>query len=195
VDDPKYTNHLLRIVFIMKPSAADFIELFMQPVVIHGIETNLITAALTVSLATLAFGIFLAMIIKTKRAPIALDPERWQAFKLIEIEKVSHDVRRYRFALPSKKHVLGLPIGQHVSLKFTDSEGKDVQRSYTPVSSNDDVGFVDFVIKVYFKNVHPRFPDGKCICTSVFFAFRPSLIGLSMNLMCRWKDESAHGNS
>lgn len=35
-----------------------------------------------------------------------------------------------------------------------------VIRSYTPVSSDDDYGYVDLVVKVYFKNVHPRFPDG-----------------------------------
>ena len=29
-----------------------------------------------------------------------------------------------------------------------------------PRSSDKDVGFVDFVVKVYFKGVHPRFPDG-----------------------------------
>ena len=32
--------------------------------------------------------------------------------------------------------------------------------SYTPTSSDHNVGIVDFVIKVYFKNVHPKFPDG-----------------------------------
>lgn len=90
----------------------------------------------------------------------ALDPEKWHPFKLIEIEKISHDVRRFRFALHSKNHVLGLPIGQHISFKYKDAEGKDVQRSYTPVSSNDEIGFVDFVIKVYFKNSNPRFPEG-----------------------------------
>ena len=33
-------------------------------------------------------------------------------------------------------------------------------RSYTPTSSDHDVGYVDFVIKVYFKDVHPKFPEG-----------------------------------
>lgn len=33
-------------------------------------------------------------------------------------------------------------------------------RPYTPVSSDDDQGFVEFIIKVYFRNVHPNFPDG-----------------------------------
>ena len=33
-------------------------------------------------------------------------------------------------------------------------------RAYTPTSGDDEVGFFDLVIKVYFKNVHPKFPDG-----------------------------------
>ena len=115
------------------------------------------------AIATIALGLILiaGLMATFNSKKIALDPERWQAFKLIEKENISHDVRRFRFALPSKKHVLGLPIGQHISLKYVDNEGKEVQRSYTPVSSDDDKGFVDFVIKVYFKNVHPRFPDGE----------------------------------
>ena len=41
-------------------------------------------------------------------------------------------------------------MGQHVSLIFNDEEddGKQIIRSYTPVSSEDDIGFVDLVIKV-----------------------------------------------
>ncbi|EPY28135.1 cytochrome-b5 reductase [Angomonas deanei] len=35
-----------------------------------------------------------------------------------------------------------------------------VQHSYTPISSDEDKGHVDFLIKVYFKNVHPKFPHG-----------------------------------
>ena len=94
------------------------------------------------------------------KKPIAMDPEKWQSFQLIEIENISHDVKRFRFVLQSPDHVLGLPIGQHISLKYTDSNGKDVQRSYTPTSSDDDIGVVDFVIKVYYKDTNPRFPDG-----------------------------------
>lgn len=106
--------------------------------------------------------VFVTIIFLTfkKSKKIALNPEEWTNFKLIEKKTVSHDVRLFRFALQSDKHVLGLPIGQHISLKFTDKDGKLVQRSYTPVSSDDDVGYVDFVIKVYFANVHPKFPDG-----------------------------------
>ena len=96
---------------------------------------------------------------KFKNHSVAFSPEEWRKFPLVEREEISHDVRRFRFALPSKEHIIGLPIGQHISFKFV-SEGKEVIRSYTPTTSNDEAGYVDFVIKVYFKNVHPKFPDG-----------------------------------
>ena len=57
-------------------------------------------------------------------------------------------MRRFRFALPSKDMVLGLPVGAHISFKATDEEGKLVMRPYTPVSDDTLRGFVDFVIKV-----------------------------------------------
>ncbi|EEC83710.1 hypothetical protein OsI_29538 [Oryza sativa Indica Group] len=33
-------------------------------------------------------------------------------------------------------------------------------RAYTPTSMVDEVGHFDLLIKVYFKNEHPKFPDG-----------------------------------
>lgn len=79
---------------------------------------------------------------------------------LIEKVELSHDTRRFRFALPSNEHVLGLPIGQHVNLTF-QLNGEPVVRAYTPVSSDEtDRGHVDLVVKVYKRNVHPKFPEG-----------------------------------
>ena len=79
---------------------------------------------------------------------------------LVEKEHLSHDTRRFRFALPSKDHVLGLPVGQHITLRYKQPDGKVVMRSYTPVTSDDTLGYVDLVVKIYFKNVHPKFPQG-----------------------------------
>lgn len=87
------------------------------------------------------------------------DPNEKYQLPLIEKHELSHDTFRYRFGLPSDKHVLGLPIGQHVHLIATIA-GELVLRAYTPVSSDDDRGYVDLVIKVYKRNTHPRFPDG-----------------------------------
>lgn len=89
----------------------------------------------------------------------ALDPEVWKSFPLIEIEQISHDVKKFRFELPTPNHIVGLPIGQHISLKFVDKVGNEVQRSYTPTSSDDEAGFVDFVVKIY-PILLPKFPNG-----------------------------------
>lgn len=124
-----------------------------------------------IALALAAFAILFSLLLpsdgeKKKSNPVALDPEEWRAFPLTDIQVISHDVKRFRFSLPSTNHRLGLPIGQHISLKYTDTDGKEVQRSYTPTSSDDDLGFVDFVVKVY-KPLLPRFPDGKYFTRSL----------------------------
>lgn len=146
-------------------------EQYQSHLLLYGSEANLWTVSISIVLGTL---IFLVVVFQmdlfptydsSKAVNVALNPEEWQEFKLIEKEDISHDVRRFRFELPSANHIIGLPIGQHISLKYVDNEGKDIIRSYTPVSSDDDKGIVDFIIKVYFRDSNPRFPDGKYLTT------------------------------
>src|SRR5580693_5649253 len=54
---------------------------------------------------------------------------------------------RYRFALPRPTDILGLPIGQHIQIS-AEISGKEIMRSYTPTSSDDDLGHFDLMIKV-----------------------------------------------
>ncbi|CAI8054619.1 NADH-cytochrome b5 reductase 2, partial [Geodia barretti] len=72
---------------------------------------------------------------------------------------ISHGTRRFTFELPSPQHVLGLPVGNHMYLSAT-IDGKLVSRPYTPVTSDDEQGYFQLIIKVYFANVHPKFPEG-----------------------------------
>lgn len=58
----------------------------------------------------------------------------------------------YRFNLPNVRDILGLPIGQHMSVAATltvDGQPKEVVRSYTPISSDEDHGYFDLLIKSY----------------------------------------------
>ncbi|NXX87625.1 NB5R2 reductase, partial [Centropus bengalensis] len=73
--------------------------------------------------------------------------------------EISHDTKKFRFELPSPDHILGLPVGQHVYLS-AKIDGNLVIRAYTPVSSDEIKGYVDLIIKVYHKNVNPKFPEG-----------------------------------
>ncbi|XP_029018811.1 NADH-cytochrome b5 reductase 3 [Betta splendens] len=103
--------------------------------------------------------IFRLFFSKRKPAITLQDPSVKYALRLIDKQIVSHDTRRFRFALPSAAHVLGLPIGQHIYLSAR-IDGNLVVRPYTPVSSDDDKGYVDLVVKIYFKGVNPKFPEG-----------------------------------
>lgn len=75
---------------------------------------------------------------------------------LKEKEVISHDTRRFRFSLPTPDHVLGLQTGQHVLLT-ANINGEVIIRAYTPVTSDDDHGFVDLVVKVGFYLDHERY--------------------------------------
>lgn len=84
----------------------------------------------------------------------ALDPRRKVALPLMSKTVLSANTRLFRFALASPTTVLGLPVGKHIFLYGTPphagSKGKrEVMRAYTPISCDDDVGYVDFGIKVY----------------------------------------------
>ncbi|CAG8670692.1 34491_t:CDS:2, partial [Racocetra persica] len=98
------------------------------------------------ALVSIAFGIKHLFVNKSKDA--ALNPEQWKQFPLVKKITISHNVALYRFGLPNPDDILGLPIGQHISVQ-AEIGGKPVQRSYTPTSSDDDIGHFDLVIKTY----------------------------------------------
>ncbi|XP_042324314.1 NADH-cytochrome b5 reductase 3-like isoform X2 [Sceloporus undulatus] len=114
-----------------------------------------------VAISPIYFVISLIMRLFSKPRPaITLEnPDVKYALRLIDKETISHDTRKFRFALPSPEHILGLPVGQHIYLTAR-IDGNLVIRPYTPVTSDDDKGYVDLVVKIYFKGVHPKFPDG-----------------------------------
>ncbi|XP_066327777.1 nitrate reductase [NADH] 3-like [Miscanthus floridulus] len=79
--------------------------------------------------------------------------------RLVAKTVLSREVRLFRFALPSSGQVLGLPVGKH-NFVCASIDGKLCMRAYTPTSSVDEVGHFDLLVKVYFKNENPKFPDG-----------------------------------
>jgi len=97
----------------------------------------------------------------------AIDPDgsflnpkgKFQKLPLVEKIHVSSDTRIFRFGLPYPTMKLGLPTGLHMFLKGK-WKGETVMRPYTPMTDDHTIGHVDFLIKVYFANTHPKFPDG-----------------------------------
>ncbi|CAI6063195.1 unnamed protein product [Clonostachys chloroleuca] len=82
-----------------------------------------------------------------------LKPDVFQEFELHQKTEISHNVAIYRFKLPNEGSILGLPIGQHISIgaMLTQPDGteKEVIRSYTPISGDHQPGYFDLLIKVY----------------------------------------------
>jgi cytochrome-b5 reductase len=79
-----------------------------------------------------------------------LIPDKFQEFPLIQKTATSHNVAIYRFGLPRPTDTLGLPIGQHISLAATPKGAEnEVVRSYTPISSDENKGYFDLMIKAY----------------------------------------------
>jgi len=87
-----------------------------------------------------------------------LKPDEFQEYPLGEKQVLSHNTAIYRFKLPTENSILGLPIGQHISLAATldvtnpktgVTAPAEVVRSYTPVSSDQESGYFDLLIKAY----------------------------------------------
>jgi len=70
-------------------------------------------------------------------------------FQLIGKENVSHNTRLFKIALQRPDTVLGLPVGKHLAVRFTDRNGEVCTRSYNPTSSDDEIGYMELVIKIY----------------------------------------------
>ena len=87
-------------------------------------------------------------IFKSASSRPPLDHNEFREFPLIQKTVLSHNSAVYRFGLPRPSDTLGLPIGQHLSVAAHIND-KEIVRSYTPTSSNDDKGYFDLLIKSY----------------------------------------------
>jgi len=76
----------------------------------------------------------------------------YQKFALRDKVELSDSVFRFVFDLPKSSSILGLPIGQHITIRGTVDD-HSVTRSYTPISNNRDLGRLELLIRIY--------PDGK----------------------------------
>lgn len=114
----------------------------------------IIVAACIIGVTAIAF-----RMLSGSRAAFLSSDTSFIPLRLVRKVQVSPDTRIFRFALETPEQILGLPVGQHLSLRATVGN-EVITRSYTPISSDDDKGFFELIIKVYFANVHPKFPAG-----------------------------------
>lgn len=124
--------------------------------------------ALLVLLVLFIVALMAKDVINGLRKPF-LDPERWQPLTLVDKKILTHNTRRFRFAMPHQDQMLGLPVGRHISIKGTKPDGTEVFRSYTPTSDGRQRGTVDFVIKVYPEGNMSKIMDALKIGQTLLF--------------------------
>jgi len=107
-----------------------------------------LSIALRVGLASIAVFLTALYFVKRSKKRTVLDPSQYREFQLAEKTPVSHNTAIYRFRLPNVDDSLGLPIGQHISVS-AEINGKSVQRSYTPITLDQDQGYFELMIKSY----------------------------------------------
>ncbi|KAF8539370.1 hypothetical protein BDD12DRAFT_737213, partial [Trichophaea hybrida] len=75
---------------------------------------------------------------------------KWVDLKLAKIEQISPNTKRLRFKLPSEDHVSGLKIASALLTKYKGpKDEKPTIRPYTPVSDENQRGYMDLIIKKY----------------------------------------------
>lgn len=98
--------------------------------------------------------VFVFQWIAKKKQNKVLENGVYKTFPLVTKTVLTKDTAIYRFGLPNANDVLGLPIGQHISIKASipteKGDERTVVRSYTPISSDQDsLGHFDLLVKSY----------------------------------------------
>lgn len=86
-------------------------------------------------------------------SPTFLEPRIWKKGILHSKSNVSWDTRVFTFKLEHDEQKLGLPTGQHLMIRLRDPVTREaIIRSYTPISEQSKPGYMDVLVKVYFKS-------------------------------------------
>lgn len=145
-------------------------------------SSQLVLPLVLVGIVTLASIAAAYFYITTQSAKPVLHPTEFSDFPLIKKTVLSPNCAIYKFGLPRPTDVLGLPIGQHVSIA-AEIDGKEVVRSYTPTSSDEDKGHFDLLIKSYPTGNISKYLAGLAIGDTIrvrgpkgFFQYTPGMV-------------------
>ncbi|KAI1912897.1 NADH-cytochrome b5 reductase [Ophidiomyces ophidiicola] len=74
----------------------------------------------------------------------------WVDLKLVDVQMLSHNVKKFRFEFPDSESVSGLHIASALLTKYKGpTDEKATIRPYTPVSDEEQPGYLDLVVKQY----------------------------------------------
>mmetsp|Transcript_9676 Transcript_9676/g.12704 ORF Transcript_9676/g.12704 Transcript_9676/m.12704 type:complete len:293 (+) Transcript_9676:160-1038(+) len=80
---------------------------------------------------------------------VAFSRKEWRPFRLVQVRELTADSKLFRFSLPSPEHQMGMKTASCIMVQGEGRTGQLVSRPYTPISTNDQKGFFDLIIKNY----------------------------------------------
>ncbi|KAJ6037245.1 Riboflavin synthase-like beta-barrel [Penicillium herquei] len=116
-------------------------------------KSNLTPIYLTVGLAGLGAGVYrysTSAVAEPKERAKVFNGQDWVDLKVSDVETLSHNTKRIRFAFDDKEAVGGLPVASALLTRFKP-EGKEkfTLRPYTPTSDEEQPGYLELVVKSY----------------------------------------------
>lgn len=88
---------------------------------------KIVPQILLVVLVVVVTGLIVKDVLNGLRKPF-LVADKWLPVPLVDRKELTHNVIQMRFALPHSDQRLGLPTGQHISLKVVKPDGTEVMR-------------------------------------------------------------------
>lgn len=106
-------------------------------------------AAVSAMLATASFAVLDAQCESQSEQPkVALSPKEFRSFTVHKVETLSPNTKRITFALPGDDYEMGITTASCLAAK-AKINGKNVIRAYTPTNLNNELGFLELVVKGY----------------------------------------------
>ncbi|KAF8851665.1 putative NADH-cytochrome B5 reductase [Acephala macrosclerotiorum] len=130
------------------------------------LRSQVISTPLAIGAVLATVGIYSYSRYTTQSAPAKVFGRgpAFTSLRLDSVEDLSHDTKRFRFALPSESTVSGLDLTSAVlTLSRPNGQFFPVVRPYTPISDLTKPGFLDLAVKKYPKgkqstHIHSLFP-------------------------------------
>ncbi|TNN18705.1 NADH-cytochrome b5 reductase 1 [Schistosoma japonicum] len=111
-------------------------------------QNTTIAVVASVTAVVAVSGVVLGLIFRSKKPKKTLvDNDTKIPLRVVDRSFITHDTIRLKLGLPTADHILGLPVGNHVFFS-AKINGSLVVRPYTPITLDNQKGYVDFVIKV-----------------------------------------------
>ena len=91
----------------------------------------------------------------------ALSKKEFRTFRLSRVDKLNHNVTRYRVQLPTPESEIGMVTSGMLMVRGFDESGQPTKaRPYTPTSLNSTKGYFDLVIKHYPDGLVSKYVEG-----------------------------------